>query len=222
MTRKKVSEFSKESYSENQNNQEIVPVDTDSDNSGGDITNPNIKALPNSSIFRDLLTKTLGRLRSSPNSLRRKPSSSGATVHGVSIYNLEGDKFRIRGKEYDLNPEIFEALSLTGYTGATMTDENDNLMMYYILNDSGYTGIDETDSKRKTFFTITLPKLVEKIQNRTFKEITLDSDSGLQGEGVKIVILCNTIDFYTRLEILLGLKLSGHTDTLTEASNLID
>ena len=26
----------------------------------------------------------------------------------------------------------------------------------------------------------------------------------------------------TRLEILLGLNLSGHTDTLTEASNLID
>ena len=30
------------------------------------------------------------------------------------------------------------------------------------------------------------------------------------------------IDIYNRLEILLGLKLSGHTDTLTEASNLID
>ena len=32
----------------------------------------------------------------------------------------------------------------------------------------------------------------------------------------------NIIDINTRLEILLGLKLSGHTDTLTEASNLID
>ena len=32
----------------------------------------------------------------------------------------------------------------------------------------------------------------------------------------------NIIDIYTRLEIPLGLKLSGHTDTLTEASNLID
>ena len=29
-------------------------------------------------------------------------------------------------------------------------------------------------------------------------------------------------DIYTRLEILLGLKLSGHTDTITEACNLID
>ena len=32
----------------------------------------------------------------------------------------------------------------------------------------------------------------------------------------------NIIDINTRLEILLGLKLSGHTNTLTEASNLID
>ena len=29
-------------------------------------------------------------------------------------------------------------------------------------------------------------------------------------------------DFYTRLEILLGLKLSGHADTLAEVSTLID
>ena len=43
-----------------------------------------------------------------------------------------------------------------------------------------------------------------------------------QGEGVKIIIPSNIIDIYTRLEVLLGLKLSGHTDTLTEASNLID
>ena len=44
----------------------------------------------------------------------------------------------------------------------------------------------------------------------------------LEGQGVKIIIPSNIIHIYTRLEILLGLKLSGHTDTLTEASNLID
>ena len=42
-----------------------------------------------------------------------------------------------------------------------------------------------------------------------------------RGNG-KIITPSNIIDIYTRLEILLGLKLSGHTDTLTEASNLID
>ena len=45
----------------------------------------------------------------------------------------------------------------------------------------------------------------------------------LKGRGIeKIIIPSNIIDLYTRLEVLLGLKLSGHTDTLSEASNLID
>ena len=99
-----------------------------------------------------------------------------------------------------------------------MRNENDILMLYNIINDLGYTGIGDIKSKRKIFLTKKLPKLVEDIQNKTFEEITDDSDD-LQGEGVKIIIPSNIIDFYTRLEILLGLKLSGHTDTLTEASN---
>ena len=37
-----------------------------------------------------------------------------------------------------------------------------------------------------------------------------------------IFIPSNLIDIYTRLKILLGSKLNGHTDTLTEASNLLD
>ena len=102
-----------------------------------------------------------------------------------------------------------------------MKNESDILMMNNNIDDLGHTGVGDRDSKRKTFLTITLPKLVEKIQNKTFEEITDDSDD-LQGEGIKIIIPSNIVDIYTRLEILLGLKLSGHTDTLTEASNLID
>ena len=39
---------------------------------------------------------------------------------------------------------------------------------------------------------------------------------------IKIIIPPNIIDIYTRLEILLRIKLTGYCDTLTEASNLID
>ena len=39
---------------------------------------------------------------------------------------------------------------------------------------------------------------------------------------VRDSIPSNIIDNYTRLEVLLRFKLSGHNDTLTEASNLID
>ena len=75
--------------------------------------------------------------------------------------------------------------------------------------------------EEKHFFTKTLPELVDEIQKRTYEEITDDSDD-LQAEGIKKIIPSNIIGIYTRLEILLGLKLSGHADTLTEASNLID
>ena len=39
---------------------------------------------------------------------------------------------------------------------------------------------------------------------------------------MKIIIPCRIFYVWTRLEILLELKLSGHTDTLTKASNLTD
>ena len=94
-------------------------------------------------------------------------------------------------------------------------------MMYNIIRDLGYTGKRDRQSNRKMFFITTLPNLVDDIQIETFHEKTDDSDD-LQGEGIKIKIPSNIIDIYTRLEILLGLKLSGHTDTLTEASILID
>ena len=51
----------------------------------------------------------------------------------------------------------------------------------------------------------------------------LSLDTKLKGRGFeKIIIPSNKIDIYTRLEILVGLKLSAHSDTLTEASNLIE
>ena len=134
---KKISEVIKESRSENENNREIVPVEIDSDNSEGDNTKLNIRALPNSSIFSDLMTKTLGRLMSIPKFLKIKPSSSGATILGVPIYTLGGAELRIRDNDYDLTPEIYEAFSFTGYTGKTMKNENDILMMNNVLNDLG-------------------------------------------------------------------------------------
>ena len=213
---KNLREVTKESNSEN--NQEIISVEIDSEDEN---IQTNIKTPPNSSIFSELMTKTIGSLMSSSNSLRIKPSPSDATILGVPITTLGGDKLRIRDTDHKLTPETYKALSYTGYTGKTMKNENDILMMNNITNDLGYTGVRDKPSNRKTFFTKTLPKIVDKNQNKTFDEFTDDSDS-LQGEGVKIIIPSNIIDIYTRLEVLLGLKLRGHTDTLTEASNLID
>ena len=134
---------------------------------------------------------------SSSNSLKIKASPSGATILGVPINTLGGDKLRTRDNDYELTPEIYKALSNAGYNGITMKNENDILMLNNIIRDLGYTGVGDRDSKRKTFLTVLLTKLPEKIQNKTFDEITLDSDSDLQGDGVKIIILSNIIDIYT-------------------------
>ena len=68
-----------------------------------------------------------------------------------------------------------------------------------------------------------LPKVIDKIRNSPLPTIeNVEDSSDLEGQGVKIIIPSNIIDIYTRLEVLLGLKVSGHTDTFTEASNLID
>ena len=51
----------------------------------------------------------------------------------------------------------------------------------------------------------------------------MNLDTKLKDKGVeKIIIPSNIIDIYIRLEVLLGIKLSGHSNTLTEASSLID
>ena len=64
----------------------------------------------------------------------------------------------------------------------------------------------------------------KKIFTKLFNQFrNIKKEEPLDGEGIhKIIIPNNIIDIYTRLEVLLGLKISGHTDTLTEASNLID
>ena len=185
--------------------------------------NDKIKALPNSSLFSKSMQQMLGSLMSSRNSLKMvQDESKRASILGVPIQISGPDTIKINENIYELTPEIYQALSNPLFTGETMKNDNDFLMLHNILKDVKYTGNGDRPSKRKTFFTIDLPKRVSEINNLKFIENTDDSDSDLQGEGLKIIIPSNIIDIYTRLEILLGLKLSGHTDTITEASNLID
>ena len=101
---KKIGKVKQESKSENEHNQEIVPLENDSDNSEGDSTKLDIRAVPNSYISSDFLGR-LRRLLSSPNSLKIGRSSSGATILGVPIYTLGGDKLRIRDTDCGSTPE---------------------------------------------------------------------------------------------------------------------
>ena len=54
---------------------------------------------------------------SSANSLKITSSPSGASILGVPIYTLGGDRLQIKDNICDLTPEIYKALSYKGYTG---------------------------------------------------------------------------------------------------------
>ena len=95
-----------------------------------------------------------------------------------------------------------------------MKNENDKRNLYNFLTDIGYNGLADENTNQIKFF----KKLI-----RQYRNIKKEEPIDLKGLGIeKIIIPSNIVDIYTRLEVLLGLKLSGHTDTLTEASNLID
>ena len=100
-----------------------------------------------------------------------------------------------------------------------------------VLTDTSNIPIKKLNDQDREIFNNTL----ESLDFKNYKPLCGESKSGrykqsktnfkkhnLEGQGVKIIIPKNIIDIYTRLEVLLGLKLSGHTDTLTKASNLID
>ena len=213
-----ITEVINPSKSEKENNQEKVPVKKNLEDSEDENIDKKIgvKALPISFRFSNLRKNTIGKLMSSKNSLKfdQDEKTGGASINGHPVLILSGNSWKIGDNVYELTPETHKALSSTGYTSKNMKNENDILMMNNILRDLGYTGIGDKKSNRKTMFTTTLPNLVEDIQNKT-------SDD-LQVQGLKIIIPSKIIDIYTTLETILGLKISGHTDTLTEASKLID
>ena len=140
-----------------------------------------------------------------------------------SIIPLGGNRISINDEEYNIKPNIQNYFTKTYHTTKNMSNE-DKLTIYDILKNIGFYSTHHVRglrSFRMQDALYNLPKAVDKIRNPPLPEITDNSDD-LQGEGLKIIIPSNIIDIYTRLEVLLRLKLSGHSDILTEASNLID
>ena len=157
---------------------------------------------------------TFKSLTKTPNSLKfDQDKEVFLSFLGTPKKSLGGDKLQVFDNIYEFNTEIHKALSRSSYTGKSMKNEKDQRTLYIFLVDVGYTGVSDEKTNQKKFFT----RLFKQFGN--FKK---EESDNLQGEGVKIIIPSNVVDIYTRLEILLGLKLSGHTDTLTEATNLGD
>ena len=88
------------------------------------------KTLPNSSKFSKSMRQISGSLLISRNSLNITQDETGrANILGVPLEKSEGDTKKINETIYELTPEIYKALTYPTYTGTTMKNEDDILMI---------------------------------------------------------------------------------------------
>ena len=128
-----------------------------------------------------------------------------------------GTNVKISGNKYDITPGLQKNFTDTKNETAKSMSDTVKVVFKDILSKT-----------KKCNRKLTIGKMSGRdryIKNDLDNDVirSLNLDKKLKGRGIeKIIIPSNIIDIYTRLEILLGLKLSAHTDTLSEASNLID
>ena len=159
------------------------------------------------------LKNTFKSLENTNTSLKLNKNEDGDyKILNTIIKPMVNDKILVKGNLYEFTPEIYKALSRTSYTGKSMRNEDDKKTLYNFLRVIEYNGRFDQKNSQKKFFR----GIINQFKN-------IKKEDPLTGDGIhKFIIPSNIIDIYTRLEILMGLKFSGQTDTLTEASNLID
>ena len=181
---------------------------------------PAIENITGTQSLRDTLTL----MKKSKNFFKLQENPDGKIFwNKIPIIALGDTRVSIKGKEFDIKPNIQNYFTNTRLTTKRMNDEDKSTVFDIFKNVGFYDNIPKIGMKsaRMQDALYNLPQEIIKTQNPLLPAIENESNN-LQGDGLKIIIPSNIIDNYTRLEVLLGLKLSGHTDTLTEASNLND
>ena len=114
-----MKDSTKKSDSENENHQELLPVEINS----GDPKNETIdnesakKNLPNSSKFIKMMEESLSLLLKSKICVRiEQDTLDQANINGTPIQILGGDTLKICDSLSELTPERHKTLSSTGYT----------------------------------------------------------------------------------------------------------
>ena len=169
------------------------------------------------------LRATLAYMKRSKNFFKLVRDGKEVFWNKIPIIPQGENRVSIKGKEFDINPNIQNYFTTTKLTTKNM-DNKDKSTVYDILKNLGFYKMMHTKglkSARMQDALYNFPREIVKFRNPPITAIANESDN-LEGEGVKIIIPSNIIDIYNRLEVLIGLKLSGHSNTLTEAKNLID
>ena len=145
----------------------------------------------------------------------------GWMTNNYPIKTSKGNNVEINENKHNITPGLQKVFTDHTYDTAKSMSDEDKVIFRDILFKTGYYKHKPGKGRlqgRDRYIRYELDNEVRRILGLDTKPKTK-----LKGKGVeKIIIPSNIIDIYTRLEILLRLKLSGHTDTLTEASNLID
>ena len=129
--------------------------------------------------------------------------------NGIPVVISGDSRIEIKGKDFNITPNLGNVFTDTTGKSLKKLDKTETTTYKQLLKTLNYKNYKH--------------KSGEKNSGRYKNTNNLLVPINLQGRGIeKIIIPSNIIDIYTRLEVLLGLKLSGHTDTLTEASALID
>ena len=139
-----------------------------------------------------------------------KEDGNGQTLGNGKPVEISGNsRIERKGKVFNITPNLQNVFTDTTGTSLKKIDKMETLTYKQLLKTLNY-------KNHK-------PKFGENKSGRYKNTKNILVPINLQGFGIeKIFNPNNIIDIYTRLEILLRLKLSGYTDTLTEASNLID
>ena len=129
--------------------------------------------------------------------------------NGIPVEIAVDSRIKIKGRDFNITPNLQNVFKDTTGKFLKKLDKTEIITYKQLLKTLNYKNYK--------------PKFGENESGRYKNTKNILIPNNLQGRGIeKIIIPSNIIDIYTRLEVLLGLKLSGHTDTLTEASNLID
>ena len=164
------------------------------------------------------LENTLNNMKGNVGFFKKEERDNGDVFwNGFLVEKIGGNKIKINDNEYNITSGLQKVFTDKSYDTANLMSDTEKVIFREILQKTNYI-----NRKRKKG---PMSGRDRNIQNKLDDDVrkTLNLDKQLKGRGVeKIIIPSNIIDIYTRLEVLLRLKLSGHTNTLTEASNLID
>ena len=169
-------------------------------------------------IYNVELENTLNNMKDNVGFFKIEERDNGDVfLNGFLVEKIGGNKIKIDGSEYNITSGLQKVFTDKSYDIANSMSDTVKVIFRDILQKTNYI-----NRKRKKGPMSGRDRYIQNKLDDDVRKI-LKLDKKLKGRGVeKIIIPSNIVDIYTRLEVLLGLKLSGHSNTLTEASNLID